>query len=301
MRGSSLLLAVLLFGGSQAQTLRVPAANGPIDQPHFDPEFIRRACITMVKGRNAVKREQEPIRDLDQCHLYRFDRNGRTIYQNTSFGRPGTGTDTASTVMTFDTMGHLVQELHNDLNGFYAIETSYDSLGRTTRRTYVRIVNLGPDRYHFEPGDRTVITDERSIYRQLNDTVLVRTHLNELDLPFLEETTVHDRWGYLRSIEDRYLITGRRSRAEFHYNEKGRLAERTLRSDLSSTHVLRQAFHYDAIGDLMAMDEFHDDELVSHEEYLYEEGTMFLKAKLTKDMSTGTIHLVRYTTERIAP
>ncbi|MCB0792953.1 MAG: hypothetical protein H6595_07705 [Flavobacteriales bacterium] len=296
--------ALLLFLGNSAtlfaQTLCVTPSADPVDQPAFAPDFISRSRITSIGGRAAVKREQEPIRDLDTRYLYRFDRDGRTIYRNTSFGHPGSGLDTASVVSTFNERGLVVQELHNDLNGFYAVETVYDSLDRPERRSYVRIVNQGPDRYHFVPGDRNVISDERFQYRNMSDSVRIRVHLNDLGLPYREETSTYDTWGYLRKVEDHYLVTGRRSRTEFRYNEKGRLAERTEQLDLSVSHVVRRTFQYDAAGDLMAMDEYHDQQHVAHEEYLYEEGTMFLKARLRREMSTGTIHLVRYSTERDA-
>ncbi len=37
---------------------------------------------------------------------------------------------------------------------------------------------------------------------------------------------------------------------------------------------------------------------VDRDEYLYEANTMLLTARLTKDLQSGVIHVVRFTTER---
>ena len=92
--------------------------------------------------------------------------------------------------------------------------------------TYVRIENTGSDRYHLVPGVRTVISDEEHRYTAINDTAWTCTYLNELGLPYREQVFQRDRWGYLRTIDDRYIITGRRGRITFRYDEKGRPVER---------------------------------------------------------------------------
>jgi hypothetical protein len=52
------------------------------------------------------------------------------------------------------------------------------------------------------------------------------------------------------------------------------------------------------MGNVMVCDTWRDDRQILHEEFVYEEGTLFLKATVTKDLETGLIHIVRYTTTR---
>ncbi len=178
------------------------------------------------------------------------------------------------------------------------IAAEADRLGRPVSETYVRVANTGPDRYRFQPGERTVISDERYTYRTESDTAWVREYRNNLGLPYREQRHAYDQWGYLRSIEDRYLVSGRRSRVSFRYDEKGRLAERIVRPDLREARSTMETYRYDPAGNLTTREVYHDDRHVRHEEYLYEEHTMFLKARIAKDMATGQIHVVRYHTER---
>ena len=289
-----LLLPVL----AAAQMLRVVPSEREAEHPSWDPAFIQRNGITAITGVPSVKPDGRPMRELPERLLHRFDGEGRLVYSNSTHGRPGTGLDTTSVAWTYDAAGRAVAQLRTDLAGHYLLETTLDSLGRPVNETYVRVANTGPDRYRFQPGERTVISDERYAYRTESDTAWVREYRNNLGLPYREQRHASDQWGYLRSIEDRYLVSGRRSRVSFRYDEKGRLAERIVRPDLREARSTTETFRYDAAGNLTTLEVYHDDRHVRHEEFLYEEHTMFLKARLTKDMTTGQIHVVRYHTER---
>jgi YD repeat-containing protein len=298
MRTLAALAAALFAPMLHAQQLLVPATAEEPSELIFNPAFIARQGIRSISGKQMVKREGRPMVDKAEKHLYRFDAQGRLVYGNTSYGRPGTGLDTASIGYFYDAKGRLVQRLRNDLSGHFAYEITCDSLGRTVRQAYVRIENLGPDRYHLVPGNRSVISDEQLTWSTVNDTAWKCTWLNERGLPYREQLYQRDRLGYLRAIDDRYLVTGRRGRITFTYDEKGRLAERTDQPDLRLPSTDRMTWRYDTVGNVVYTERWHDDRLRSHDEYLYEEETLWLKAVLTKDEETGLIHVVRYTTER---
>lgn len=286
-------LPYLLSAALSAQTLLVPATGSP-QQPHFNPAFMARNGVTEIKGQLHVKRENEPMKPRNEHYLYRFGSDGRVIYSNNSFGMPGSGCDTASVQYRYNEQGHLVQRLRLDLSGHYAEEVTTDSAGRPLRETHVRIENLGTDRYNLVPGARTEVSDERYTHERLNDTTARTVTLNSLGLPYKERLHISDRHGYLLRIDDRYIVTGRMGRTTFSYNEKGLLASRTEQSDLSDAHTLRYTYTYDAVGDLLSMETWQSGKLVTLEEYVYAEGSHHLKAKLTKDMATGTIRVVRY-------
>ncbi|MBK9539976.1 MAG: hypothetical protein IPO12_14715 [Flavobacteriales bacterium] len=298
MRGWTSMMTMAMVAHSMAQVLSVPTVPEDTPQPVWDAAFIQRNGVTAIIGTPSVKRDGQPIREQRERTLYKFDDLGRQVYANTSFGRPGTGTDTASTVSTYDADGCVKESLRNDLAGHYLTERTYDYLCRVTSETYVRVENLGPDRYQFLAGQRTVISQERHVYRTESDTAWIRTTLNDRGLPYREQRHAYDRWGYLRSIEDRYLVSGRRSRVTFRYNEKGRLAERIVQADLLDPRTVKELYHYDVAGNLTASDLYHGDKAVRRDEYLYEENTMFLKARLSQDLESNMIRIMRYHTER---
>ncbi|MBK9627653.1 MAG: hypothetical protein IPO56_08095 [Flavobacteriales bacterium] len=61
---------------------------------------------------------------------------------------------------------------------------------------------------------------------------------------------------------------------------------------------MKRVWRYDAAGNVMEGALWHDDRQQERDEYLYDAHTMELKARLTKDLDTGVIHVVRFTTER---
>lgn len=295
-----LLLAVLpaMALPAAAQVLRIEAGTTDPMELHFDPVFIGRNAIAEIVGTPMVKRENEPMREKQERHLYRFDPIGRTVYSNNSFGRPGSGRDTASVSYTYGTAGQATEELHNDLSGHYLLTRELDTAGRIVRETYSRVENLGADRYHLVPGARTEISDEHYVHATINDTASKVVFLNNAGLPYREQVRSRDRWGYLRAIEDHWLVTARTGRITFRYDEKGRLAERIERPDLSRPDLIRHEWRYDGAGNVLHCDLARGSGPVSHTEFVYEDGTMFLKAMVTKQLDTGLIHVIRFSTQR---
>ncbi len=300
MRASITLTLGCLWLTAQAQQLQVTAGTEDPMALHFDPAFIARNRVKSISGQAQVKRENEPMRPRSERTLYLFSSGGQASYSNTSFGRPGSGVDTASVTYTYDTAGRLRELLRNDPNGFYTLRYEHDAEGHVVRETYARIGNDGPDRYHFVPGTRTTISDEQYRYRTLNDSTSVRTFLNDNGLPYREQTFQKDRLGYLCKVQDHFLVSGRHGSISFRYDEKGRLHERIEQSG-SETPAVRHVWTYDRGGSPLSCDRFQGDRRVEHIEYLYEEHTMLLKAVLTQDLITGMIHVMKYTTERHAP
>lgn len=299
MRGATTTLVLLAIHlGSTAQVLYIDPNVSDPSMLTFNKAFIQRNEVRSITGTASIKRDGQPIKEKGDRTEYRFDPAGQASHVSNTFGRPGSGIDTISVAYTFDARGHVVEELRNDVNGFFAVRDSVDSAGRSLRHKYVRIRNIGPDRYHFEPGQETMISDERSVCSQINDTAWKCTVMNDRGLPYRERIFHRDGWGYLRTIDDRNLITGRSGRTSFRYDEKGRLAERIEQPDLTLGGTHKYIWRYDNAGNVVLCDSWHDDRQYRHMEYLYEEGTMLLKATISKEMETGLIHIVRYTTDR---
>ena len=292
-------LLFLLLTGAMAHGQMVLIAPGTDDpgELRFNPTFIARNRIRTVMGERLIKRDDRPMVPQREKHQYRFDGEGRTTYANHSYGQPGSGRDTTSVAVTFDAQGREVERLRNDLTGYFSLRILRDTQGRQVRQTYARVANLGTDRYALIPGEVTAISDEHYRHEQVNDSTTKQLFVNELGLPYREQLRMQDRLGYLRTIEDRYLISNRTSRITFRYDEQGRLAERVEQPDISQARTLRRTWTYDLAGNVRSGTLWHDDKQVQQDEYVYEDSTLLLRGRLTKDMQSGIIHVVRYTTE----
>ena len=292
------ILFLLCYYDAHAQVLVVlPEAEEP-KMPHFNEKFIARNRIAAIHGEIMVKRDNVPMVTRQEKYLYRFDEFGRIIYSNNSLGHPGSGKDTASTIFSYDANGKVGRRLRNDLNGHFAYTIERDAQGIPIRETYTRIENKNTDRYKLEPGAITEISDEFYRYEQVNDTMQKKIFINDLQLPYREQLFIKNKLGYLTAIEDRYLVSNRRSRIRFSYDDKGRMIERIDQPDILKEKRTKRVWRYDAAGNVTEGELWHDDVQIDREEYLYEEGTMMLKARLTKDLATNTINVVRFRTEQ---
>lgn len=281
-----------------AQALIVLPVDDDTHTIQFNPTFIKSNRITTILGKQMVKRDNEPMRPKGSSYYYRFDEKGHTVYSNNAFGHPGSGRDTASITYTYDEADRVTQRMRNDLGGHYSYTIDYGVHGLPERETYSRIENLGTDRYNVIPGEVTVISDERYRYAMQSDTLTKKIFLNNLDLPYREQLLAKDKNGYLLTIEDVYLMSNKRARITFTYDDKGRLAERLEQPDIGWLHSKKHTYTYDNVGNLMRAILWKDNVQKEITEYLYEEVSMTLSARITKDMETGHMNIVKYVTER---
>lgn len=298
MKRWATICLLLTACATRAQELRIePGTDDPMAL-RFNEEFMRRNGVVLIEGQGHVKRDGEPMRAKNERIRYVFDASGRLTGHSSFLGRTAAAPDTSAVVFVYDMTGRLVEQQRNDRSGRFAQRDSLDQEGRCLRRTHVRIQEPVTGGYASMRVTETIISDERFSYQAMNDTAIRTTWHNEHGLPYREQTARKDQWGYLRVIEDRNIITGRRGSISFRYDEKGRLAERIERPDISTTPVYKHIWRYDNAGNVTLCDAWRDDRQIRHTEYLYEEGTLLLKAILAKDMETGLIHITRYSTQR---
>lgn len=288
---------LVLVASLPAQVLLVLPGSEDPNELNFNPQFMARNQIGSLVGERSVKRDGRPMQPHAEKHVYRFDEQGRTIYANHSFGQPGTGVDTASTLFNFNEQGNLSRRLRNDLSGYFGYDVERDGTGRVVRETFTRIENLSTDRYTLVPGQITEISDEHFRYETVNDSVYKRVYVNSLGLPYREQSFTTSALGYLSGIEDRYLVNNRRSRITFSYDERGRLAERVEQPDLGQARTMKRIWKYDSAGNVIDGALFHDERQINRDEYLYDAVGM-LSARLTLDLETGNIHIIKYLSKR---
>jgi len=292
------LLPFAFASSARSQALLLLPSTDDPDLPVFNERFIARNGIASFVGERMIKRDGQPMRNERDRLLFRFDADGRMVYSNTSYGQPGTGRDTASVTYERDAQGRTMRRLRNDLGGHFAFAMEHDEQGRVTREVYQRIENRGTNRYELVPGATIEISDERYRYTQLNDTTLRKSFLNNLELPYRNQVFISNRQGYLLRIEDEYLVSRRRGRIDFSYDENGRLAERKEQPDLAQSRITRHRWQYDSAGNVITGEYWLGDKQVSRDEYVYEEATMLPKARLRKDLETGNIHVLKLTATR---
>jgi hypothetical protein len=290
------LLSTVLH--AQAQMLLVEPGPEDPELLRFNPAFIVRNGVKIVEGQLWTKRDGQPMKSMDRYYQYRFSTDGLMKRTTNVLGRASTGLDTASVMFSYNTNGQLLEEVHGDQHGFFALQTEYGPEGRPVRATHVRLGNLTASLEGSGADTPTVVSDERYTYTNVSDTVWRKTYLNDRGRPYQEQTFTKDRLGYLRHVETLNLITQRRGTTTFSYDGNGRLAVRTAQADLGRPEITTWKWTYDAAGDPITLDLERNSQLVRHSEYLYADGTLFLKAIITRIEETGLIEILRFETTR---
>ncbi len=296
MRRTLLISFTLLFFTSlgYGQMMKVKTGEFQIEEPHFNKEFMARNGIFQIRGALSTKKEMEPIRKKTERYHYEFDTSGEMVLQMTMLGLPGTGKDTSLVRYEYDNTLSLKTKRRNDPYGFFSYHYAYDSLGRPVKSSYYRDENLGPTRYEFQQGESYAITGETYTYTDLGNGLFEKSFFNNYGDPFKKEQWQYDSLGYLVEVSSHFLISNRRSRISYAYDEQGRTVERATTNDLARGDTERIEYIYDEVGLLLSQKVHRNGEHIKLIEYLYDMSTMLLKAELTKVMDNNFIRIVQY-------
>jgi antitoxin component YwqK of YwqJK toxin-antitoxin module len=96
-------------------------------------------------------------------------------------------------------------------------------------------------------------------------------------------------------VESHLIMSNKRARTTFKYNERGDVVEKFDMRDLTAPNKTQWwVFKYDKLGNLLEEDIYRNDKHVYHREVLYDEKTMLLKVLITKDMEANYITILKY-------
>ncbi len=180
MRPILFLLLVLGSAPLVAQTLVVSPSLEVPDLPEFNTVFIARNGITSITGVRMLKRDGEPMREESERHAYRFDTQGRTIYGNHSYGRPGSGRDTVSKVWQSTGKARQTQKLHKWCGATVRLYPEHDADASRGARDLPPHCTTGGygSRRDTPDASRTGVTS--NTHTTMNDTTCRRKHWQQL-------------------------------------------------------------------------------------------------------------------------
>lgn len=264
------------------------------DENFFNPQFIKQNKIKVITGKLSTKKELETIIERGLIVQYHFDTTGRLIRYLQSFYTGGSKIDT-SVVEYFYEKGNLISKRQNDNYGYYTYTYTYNENGKLVEETYSRETNLLPRKDTFVLAERYIITTNNYAYENPGEGKQKRKLLNSYGRAYQEEVFTTDKNGFLTEIEVLLIVSNKRARTTFKYNERGDVTEKLDTRDLSSSNKSQWwTFKYDKLGNLLEEDIYRNDKHIYHREVLYDEKTMLLKALITKDMEANYISILKY-------
>lgn len=260
------------------------------DNPFFRESFIQQNKVKHFYGKISTKKELDIIRSSGEFQHYEFNTGGQLIRQYKVFSLGNGKKDTLFIGYLYNAFGWLIQLNKNDASGFFAYDYSYDAKGRVVKQAYVRIENLGDSRYHFIPGKRFVISEEIFTYTENTPYQTKKVYMNTYGLPYKEEILNVDAYGYLQSVEGRFMIGDTKYRYEYSYTPKGLLASKL---EETNQQTVRTTYTYDEANNLLEENVYRNEKHATVKQYLLSEH-MLVKALLIKDVPSNLITILEY-------
>lgn len=297
MRGLNLFVCLLLAGlwCAQLNAQLIDNAEGIslLDGHGFNPAFVRANKIASISGELSSKRESDIIRESGETTTYEFDRAGRLVKVEMARKRKGQREFNA-TYFRYGKDGLLLDKIQADISGATSYSYEYDAGGRVVRETCSRMESPA-DTLNPAGPKRTEIYTETISYKEL-DGAYKKITSNSYGKPYKEETFYFDEHEYLTAHQVRFITNQKMSRTAYSYNERGLLSEKLVVPDLSKSDTLRYEYGYDQAGNLLEAFEFKNSEKVRRMEFMYDESSWMLKARLSKEEETQFIRIVQYET-----
>jgi len=285
-----------LFLGMSVQAQMIDNSQGIslLEQYQFNPVFIRTNKLALVSGELSAKKESDIIRASSESVEYHFDRVGRLVQHDVVYRQSKRRNDRHTTIYRYDTDGTLIDRIVADLNGATSYRYTYDDQNRVVSEVCSRMESP-KDTLSPTGPKRSEIYTETFQYTALENGEK-KTTFNSYGKPYREEFFYRDEYGYLTEHRQRLIMNNRMSTTKYQYNERGLLREKTVQTDLSKNEIIRFEYDYDDAGNLLAAREYHNEVQVRRVEFLYDEKSWVLNARVTKDEETELIRIARYET-----
>jgi len=278
----AIFFSILLFlSESNAQIIKGFDPDNDLNKLIFNEIYISKNRIKKINGKKSFKKRGDVIRHTENVEFFEFNRSGQLEnYGYTSF-------DQQDTVYQFYEYANqlIVNEGIVNRNGESVDEYSYDEKGRPTKKSKVKYYR-DLDGKEF----KTNISEELISYKDISNTEWKATYYNSYEKPYKSILKNFDSNGFLLHETETFLIGNRQIQTHYTYNE---------RSFLTSIEIVKKnnektLFQYNSIGELVRVEYFKNNILISIQEFFYDRNTALLSSTFSKEEATGLINIVKY-------
>jgi len=266
-------------------------------EPFFNVEFIKQNQIKTIHGNFSIKRDRQPIRQLNLFQHFEFNNQGQLIMQMESYYKRGGWLDTAVVLYHYHESGKLLTKRTNDAYGFYSYHYEYDEDDNIIKETYCRDENIGSSKSNFVPGKEFTIKSETFEHLVPGEYQYKKLFYNNQGKLYKEKMIYYNKIGNKTEETEKYIVTNKRSNILYEYDDYNHVQKISEVPDLRFESKNINTFSYDEVGNIISEEINKDSKPSIFREYLYDPSTMLLKDRLVKDEATKAINIIRYSYE----
>jgi hypothetical protein len=272
-----------------SQMLDNRSGNAFTDVPFFNSEFIRANSIKQLNGQFTYKKSGDIMRLKEYKNVYEFDTLGRLIRSYETKKDDGTK-DTTSNVYVYSEKNLLKTHKKGDNFGFSTTTYTFDSKNRITKEE-----NYREYRDSLGATQKILLNSETMVYEDFENQTK-KTTFNSYGLPYLQEFSYYNEFGYLMERVERLMVTSEVTSLKYEYNSNGWIA--VLRTFKQNTEkpVEEIVFTYDENGNLLEKHIYQEGVFTTEIEVLYNEKSKLITYVLTRDVATNFIQILRFNT-----
>jgi len=265
------------------------------ETPFFNSKYIRSVNLKSIKGTISTKKELGTIKNIGKKEAYIFNRDGELTTHYLS-KKLNSKNDTVFTFYEYNSDKKNTVYRVSDSYGFYSYTNSYDSQNRIISKTFSREKNSSKSKRNFKLAEKYIIFKEVYKYSS-KDSIDVVTTLNSNGRPYQIEKKYYNKNGYLKKSDNRLLISNKKSHKIFSYNDKGFLKSVKYFKEKDSLAAKEIKFDYDEWGNVTFIDEYKNNERITHKELLYNPSNLILKTLLSQDLVSNVITITKFKPE----
>ena len=265
------------------------SGNAFTDVPFFNSEFIRANSIKQLNGQFTYKKSGDIMRLKEYKNVYEFDTLGRLIRSYETKKDDGTK-DTTSNVYVYSEKNLLKTHKKGDNFGFSTTTYTFDSKNRITKEE-----NYREYRDSLGATQKILLNSETMVYEDFENQTK-KTTFNSYGLPYLQEFSYYNEFGYLMERVERLMVTSEVTSQKYEYNSNGWIA--VLRTFKQNTEKPAEeiVFTYDENGNLLEKHIYQEGVFTTEIEVLYNEKSKLITYVLTRDVATNFIQILRFNT-----
>ncbi|MEY3198621.1 MAG: hypothetical protein RJA13_579, partial [Bacteroidota bacterium] len=142
---------------------------------------------------------------------------------------------------------------------------------------------------------KILLNSETMVYEDFENQTK-KTTFNSYGLPYLQEFSYYNEFGYLMERRERLMVTSEVTSQKYEYNSNGWIA--VLRTFKQNTEkpVEEIVFTYDENGNLIEKHIYQEGIFTTEIEVLYNDKSKLITYVLTRDVATNFIQILRFNT-----